>query len=158
MLIFRGVLIVLSLLYLAGCGSSRRALAQVPTCTEFRSEPVPAVAPDSVPRAVLDEMGRNENLAHESSRISGRYPRNFVVIWFTNTAPTEARQHAIDNICGRVVGGVRIGTGGSYYVRLPDDGTGTPLFRAIEYLSKLPHVRFASPALLDLLGPASEWE
>ena len=49
-----------------------------------------------------------------------------------------------------VVGGARLGRGGYYYIRIEDDGTSAPLFRAIRKLKSFPQVQSATPELPDI--------
>jgi hypothetical protein len=78
------------------------------------------------------------------------FPRNIVVVLFQEPTSRSEKQHAIDAIQGIVVGGAPIGKGGFYYVRITDDGTSRPLFRAIQTLKSFPQVESASPELPDI--------
>jgi hypothetical protein len=78
------------------------------------------------------------------------FPRNIVLVGFKWQASRQQKQEAIDAINGVVVGGTPISPGGVYYVRIPDDGTSRPLFRAIKKLRSLPQVKLASPDLPEL--------
>ena len=80
------------------------------------------------------------------------FPRNIVLVMFREQTSRDEKQRAIDAIHGVVVGGAPLGKGGVYYVRVPDDGTSRPLFRAIEKLKEFPQVELASPEL-PAIGP-----
>lgn len=106
---------------------------------------VPALPPDSISQAVWDELHVPTNIITNDARLTGKFPRNLVVIMFHPTAPTAERQAAIDSIHGEVVGGIPLTPGGQYYVRIQDDGTAEPLFQAIEKLQSLAQVDYAMP-------------
>jgi hypothetical protein len=78
------------------------------------------------------------------------FPRNIVVVMFQEPAARDEKQRAVDAIQGVVVGGARLGKGGYYYIRVQDDGTSAPLFRAIRKLKSFPQVQFATPELPDI--------
>ena len=82
--------------------------------------------------------------------MSGPYPRNVVMIAFRDEATQEQKQAAIDAIDGEVIGGGWIDY---YYVRIQDDGTADPLWKAIDLLEALPQVANAGPDIMGFLGP-----
>lgn len=83
--------------------------------------------------------------------------RNKLWLEFKNDATIEDRQAALDAVDGTVVGGMWIGVGRYYYVRIPsppDSGAG-PLLRAIEKLKAMPGVAWVMPhELKDRIRPA----
>jgi hypothetical protein len=81
---------------------------------------------------------------------SAPFPRNLVLVVFREQASRLEKQRAIDAIHGVVIGGVPVGKGGYYFVRIPDDGTSRPLFQAIKRLQSFPQVELASPELPEL--------
>lgn len=105
---------------------------------------VPAVAPDSLPLVVRNEIGDTTRWLVNHPQLGGVYPRNFVSIVFAEAASQALRQEAVDSIGGTVVGGARIGSDGIYIVRLVDDGTAAPLLKALAVLGRLRHVEAAS--------------
>lgn len=78
------------------------------------------------------------------------FPRNIVLVMFREEASRHQKQQAIDAINGVVVGGTPLSKGGVYYVRIPDDGTSRPLFRAIKKLRSFRQVELASPELPEV--------
>ena len=109
---------------------------------------VPAEAPEE---GIPWRYYSNDNLVFNHPRMSGPYPRNVVMIAFRDEATQEQKQAAIDAIGGEVIGG---GWGGYYYVRIQDDGTAAPLWKAIDLLLALPQVEDAGPDVMAFLGPA----
>ncbi|HSD31940.1 MAG TPA: hypothetical protein VLB49_08530 [Gemmatimonadales bacterium] len=112
---------------------------------------VPDSPPDSIPMSAWEAMYAPKNMEPPGVEWARPFPRNIVVVLFREETSRIDKQRAIDSIQGVVVGGEPIGRGGYYYVRIPDDGTSRPLFRAIETLKSLPQVETASPVL-----PASD--
>lgn len=109
--------------------------------------PVPDSPPDSIPMSAWEAMYAPRNMEPPGVEWPRPFPRNIVVVLFREETARVEKQRAIDTIQGVVVGGEPIGRGGFYYVRIPDDGTSQPLFRAIETLKSLPQVETASPVL-----------
>jgi hypothetical protein len=114
--------------------------------------PVPAIAPDSIPTAIRQEIGDTTKWLINHPVLGGLYPRNFVSIVFATGATQSSRQIAIEAIKGQVVGGTRIGRDGVYLVRIPDEGTATPLVNALALLDTLEQVAAASGVALGM-GP-----
>src|SRR5256885_7276362 len=108
---------------------------------------VPDSPPDSVPRAIWNEIHAPSNIEHSAPEWSAPFPRNVVLVMFRERASRSAKQRAIDAIGGTVIGGAALGRGGYYYVRIEDDGTSRPLFRAISTLRSLSQVELATPEL-----------
>jgi len=118
-----------------------------------RADVVPAAAPDGVSDSVL---AASRDAAHvmTDAGIPGRVVRDRVWLRFRDDASAAERQRAVDSVYGTVLGGLRLGGDGVYYVALPvppDSGAG-PLLRAIATLRALPQVRFAT--IDDLDGPS----
>lgn len=108
---------------------------------------VPPVAPDSVPQWIYNPSNR-------VGEGSPWFLRNIIVLGFKEGTTRVERQEAVDLIGGEVIGGVQYGVGeGEYYVRIQDDGTTEPLFRAIDLLETLPQVSFAATELVNAYGP-----
>lgn len=104
-----------------------------------------ASPPSSVPPSVYDES----NVIHDTPRMAGRFLRNTLVLLFKPGASAAARDSAVNAVHGSVVGGILLtADDGVYMVKIPDDGTDGPLFRAIDVLSALPQVLHAGPELL----------
>lgn len=108
---------------------------------------VTALPPDSVPTTVWRALHAPKNMVQSSPEWTGPFPRNVVVLMFREDASRAQRQAAVDSVRGDVVGGLPVGKGGYYYVRIADDGTPKPLFAAIAKLKMLPQVVLATPEL-----------
>lgn len=111
---------------------------------------VPDLPPDSVPTAIWNEIHSPANMEKDAPEWSAPFPRNIVLLMFQERTTRDEKQHAIDAIHGLVVGGAPLRRGGYYYVRIRDDGTSRPLFRAIEKLKSFPQVQLATPELPDV--------
>lgn len=111
---------------------------------------VPDSPPDSVPAAIWNAIHSPPNMEQSAPEWSVPFPRNIVLVMFQEQTPRDEKQRAIDAIHGVVVGGAPLGKGGYYYIRIPDDGTSRPLFRAIQKLKAFPQVELASPELPDI--------
>ncbi len=98
---------------------------------------VPAVPPDSVPEWVYADSNMTNN---NSPHMAGRFPRNVLWVIFDRSATQEEIQAAIDFAGVEVIGGDPVLR--AYLVRVQDDGTTYPLFKAREKLESLPQVRF----------------
>jgi hypothetical protein len=107
------------------------------------SAPVPALAPDSVPRWVYDPAFMVEGG-------SGWYLTNVVIVRFNKGTPQEVRQAAIDAIGGTVVGGRKgpYSDDGAYYVRVEGDGSLDTIFRFASEARRLPGVLGATAVRL----------
>ena len=103
--------------------------------TSCRREPVPAVAPDTVPAW----------FGHDSS-YSNVFLKHIIAVRFDATATTADRRHAIESVCGRVVGGWRMAGGreGFYAVQVPDGGDERRLDELVERIQAQPGVTSAS--------------
>ena len=111
---------------------------------------VPDSPPDSIPLAVWTALHSPGNMEEAAPEWSAPFPRNIVVVMFQEQASRDEKQRAVDAIDGVVVGGARLGKGGYYYIRVHDDGTSAPLFRAIRTLKSFPQVESATPELPDI--------
>lgn len=112
---------------------------------------VPATAPDSVPLTILQALRADSNITHDDApEMAGRFAKNVVLLMFTPSANQSQRAAAIAAVNGEVLGGIRVGTEGFYYVRLEGSTTTQQLFSAIQSLRSNPNVRIA---LVDLLDP-----
>ncbi len=111
--------------------------------TRYPGEPeVPVAAPDSVPASVYDTT----KIAWNDTVLRSALFRNLVVVSFHPWATAEDRMAAVNRANGTVVGGRRLTpTDGLYLVRFSDNGTTTALHQALDRLSVLPQVEYASP-------------
>lgn len=111
------------------------------------SNPVPALAPDTLP----DWIFAPSNIIKNAPEMSGTFLRNVLIVEFHEETPQEERQAAVDLIGGEVVGGFRFygENDGLYYVQISDDGTTAPLFHAIRTLQALPQVALAGHVDLE---------
>lgn len=101
---------------------------------------VPAVAPDSIPRALMDSLGTIPTFYGDTVW------RDMLEVVFAPSATQTQRQSAISSVSGVVVGGVRWFQGdGSYYVRIPASGSYDQLLRASEALKSYSFVELAGP-------------
>lgn len=85
------------------------------------------------------------NAVRTHPRLNGPYPRSIVNVIFKRSASLDERQAALDLVEGHVIGGMG---GLIYQVLVADDGTGNPLWAAIDRLVKLPQVEVAEPELI----------
>jgi hypothetical protein len=108
---------------------------------------VPDSPPDSISMSAWQAMYAPQNMVRSSSEWAFPFPRNTVQLLFREETSRVEKQRAVDAIRGVVVGGAPIGRGGFYFVRISDDGTSRPLFRAIQTLRSFPQVESASPVL-----------
>lgn len=103
-------------------------------------QPVPAVAPDSIPQWVTAEA----NIVSDPARAPVRYAADVIWVEFHPTATQQQRQDAVDAVDGEVIGGLNSGEGeGQYLIRLRARGEFDPLARAVDFLSALPQVNVA---------------
>jgi hypothetical protein len=73
------------------------------------------------------------------------YLKRVITLWFKEGTTLADRQLAIAYVNGSVVGGEPLSSGdGAYYVKVPDDGSGTQLGAAITRLKGLPQVEVAT--------------
>ncbi|MGQ0813249.1 MAG: S8 family peptidase, partial [Gemmatimonadota bacterium] len=106
------------------------------------SEPVPALAPDSIP----SDLFATEKLYDDGGPL---FPRDIVLVRFALEASQSERQQAVDAIDGEVVGGIQTPPDDGYYViRISDHGTLGPLQRALSALGGMVSVRVAAPHVL----------
>jgi len=108
---------------------------------------VPALPPDSIPMAVWKEIHDPRNMEPSAPEWAAPFARNLILLTFREDASQAQRQQAVDAVGGVVIGGTPAGRGGFYYVRIKDDGTSRPLFRATAQLRAMPQVDLASPDL-----------
>ncbi len=70
-----------------------------------------------------------------------------ILVMFRSSATAEQRRAAITAVCGRVVGGWRIGdTNGYFVVEINTDGSANTLWKAIDRLAAQPGVESAEHA------------
>jgi hypothetical protein len=117
---------------------------------------VPAVAPDSIPRAVFDSLTAPANLLRNPPGVTGLVVRNALYVRFHDGVAQEDRQKAIDAINAEVLGGVAPPFS-FYIVRIPataapGDSTPGPLMRAYRALLTFPSVRGVVPLFIDGQG------
>ena len=108
---------------------------------------VPDSPPDSISLLAWEAMYAPQNMVEDRSEWAFPFPRNTVQLLFREETSRVEKQQAVDAVRGFVVGGAPIGKGGFYFVRISDDGTSRPLFRAIQTLSSFPQVESASPVM-----------
>lgn len=116
---------------------ARRASPSVP--------PAPPRVGFTIPADSVDKLYADSAMVYVHPRMSGPYPRNVLLVEFSDTASQEARESAVESISGEVIGG----DGPFYYVLIADDGTATPLWEAIDRLRSLPQVVHAAPETLN---------
>ena len=146
----KALLVSLSFLVLAACNTRGRGDASRVETDDTLELRVAESPPDSVPLAIWSEIHAPENVEQSAPEWSTPFPRNIVLIMFREQASRGEKQQAIDAVAGVVVGGAPLGKGGYYYVRIKDDGTSRPLFRAIEKLKSFRQVESATPELPDV--------
>ncbi len=136
----------------SGSDLKQRVRIKLPAMAQLASPGlVPATAPDGVPRTILQTLRADSNITHDDApEMAGRFPKNVVLLMFTPSANQSQRASAIDAVNGEVLGGIKVGTEGFYYVRLRGSTTTQQLFSAIQTLRSNPNVRLA---LVDLLDP-----
>jgi hypothetical protein len=116
-----------------------------------RTQPVPPLAPDSVPASIYERLFADSNRISLLPRRSDRQPRNVILVVFRASATARQRRAALDAVCGRMVGGWRIGdTEGYYVVEAKTDGTASALWRAIDRLAAQPGVESAEPNIPEV--------
>jgi hypothetical protein len=91
----------------------------------------------------LDALYAPGKLIYSHPRSSGPYPRGVLLLQFQLDATADEREAAINYVSGTSIGGDGI----FYYILIADDGTGNPLWQAIDKLHALPQVRHAGPDL-----------
>jgi len=111
------------------------------------SEPVPALSPTSTPQALFDSLG----VVQSATGHGMPWVRSIVSITFKTNASQADRQAVVDGINGSVVGGFRVTTDGSYYVRIPGS-TDDAIPPALAMVQASPSVDFAGPFLKDTLA------
>jgi len=112
---------------------------------------VPAAPPDSVPASIYDRLFADSNRISLLPRRSDRQPRNVILVVFWASATAAQRRAAIESVCGRVVGGWRIGEADGYYVvEVKTDGTAKALWRCIDRLATQPGVETAEPNVPEI--------
>jgi hypothetical protein len=112
--------------------------------TDFPAEQnVSSMPPDTIPSDIYNP----NNMVTDAPQMAGEFPRNIVLLGFTEDATVEERQLAVAKVNGTVVCGSRyFGDDGLYVVRIEDDGTPGPLFAAIDQLKQLSQVAVALPS------------
>ena len=134
---------VIPLVFVASCTPAHeehRAPATSSQTSGLQNPQVPPVAPDSIPTGLLDDV----NLRTNAPCVSGKMVRDAILVRFQDGATQRQRQVAIDSVRGKVIGGVRFGSGdGWYVVRVSDDGSGQGLCGALRVLSGMSQVRYA---------------
>lgn len=147
----------LLLAMVASCGPSGHTCRK-PLDSEHLARPgasVSALPPNTLPRAVAQEIYAPGNIVQEHPAMTGPYPRDVIWLVFRDDATQSDRQAAVDAIQGEVIGGAYVRPGGIYYIRIPHDGTADPLHAAIAYLKTLPAVRTATPDLSLTIAPGA---
>ena len=128
----------------------------VPACARHpndRAATMPGYAPDSTPLAIERELARPENVLVDPPGITGRVVKNALYVRFAESARENERVAALRAVGGVVIGGLRIGGGAFYHIRIdvPADSGAGPLIRARDTLRAMPQVRMV---LLEVLGSA----
>jgi hypothetical protein len=111
---------------------------------QLAAGPVPALAPDSVPGWIYADS----NLIHDKPQMSGSFPKNIIALLFKPGTSRALMQAAVDSVRGAVVGGLQ--PLNVYYVKVPSDTTGGPLFAAITKLTAMSQVELATPSVLSV--------
>lgn len=114
---------------------------------------VPDRPPSGIPAAVAAEIYAAENVVSGAPHVTGRIPRDVVVLAFRRGTTPEEKRQVVERVRGRVIGGAPISDQAFYYVRVPHDGGVEALFRAIAILRADPRVASAEPDLHLMLGP-----
>ena len=139
--------VAVALLFAASCNAQ-----QTPSTARQNRDTmafVPDFPPESIPISTWKAMHSPSNMEKSSSEWSAPFPRNVVLLMFYEQTSRDEKQRAVDAVGGVVVGGGRLSKGGYYYIRIQDDGTSAPLFRAIEKLMSFSQVRTATPVLAE---------
>lgn len=109
-------------------------------------QPVTSSVPEAwlIPQDSVNALFAPGNLILVHPRSSGPYPRNVVLLAFTETASDAEKQAAVDQAGGTVIGG----DGAFYFVKVAEGSV--PVWTAIDRLSSLPQVDEALPYLFAL--------
>jgi hypothetical protein len=87
-----------------------------------------------------------------SDRHGNLVSTNVLSVYFEFGTTQPDRQSAIDLVGGTVIGGVRSGQDGWYYVEVIGDGTLATIFEIAHTLDALPQVSLASPYIRYRFG------
>lgn len=119
------------LLYLALTSAACAAPKAPEPSKSCREEPVPAVAPDTVPAW----------FGHDTS-YSNVFLKHIIAVRFDSTATTADRRRAIESVCGRVVGGWHLAGPSEdiYAVQVADDGDQVRLADLVRRIQTQPKV------------------
>jgi hypothetical protein len=102
---------------------------------------VASTPPDTVPTWI----DADSSAIGPTDSIGFRFTKNVVRVIFREDATLDERRLAVALVGGRVIGGERtVRGGGTYFLKINDDGSGTLLRNAIERLSTLPQVLLSS--------------
>lgn len=123
------------LVYVALTAAACAAPKAPESSASCHQEPVPAVAPDTVPAW----------FGHDTS-YSSVFLKHIIAVRFDSTATSADRRRAIESVCGRVVGGWRMAGGreGFYAVQVADGGDERRLDDLVERIQAQPGVTSAS--------------
>jgi hypothetical protein len=124
----------------------------LPAVSMAQRPPVPALPPHSVSATLWDSVHAPANMVQPDEHLGHPYARSLLLVWFHGGATQPERQAAIDAVDGTLIGGISLTRGGIYYVRIEDDGTTGPLWKAIEKLKTLLQVEDVHPDLAELSG------
>jgi hypothetical protein len=110
--------------------------------TDFPAErSVASTPPDTVPTWI----NADSSAIGPTDSVGFRFTKNVVRVIFREDATLDERRLAIALVGGKVIGGRRtVRGGGTYLLKIDDDGSGTQLRNAIERLSTLSQVRLSS--------------
>jgi hypothetical protein len=110
--------------------------------TDFPAEQTVTVAP---PPSLPEWVHADTNISGPTDSVGTSFTKRIVIVRFRPTATLADRQLAVALVNGTVVGGRLYpdGTSGTYYVQVPDDGSGLQLFQARGTLRTLPQVESA---------------
>ena len=103
---------------------------------------VPAIAPDTIPSWIYADSV----LVRDPPGIGFPFPKNIIALKFEEGTSQDLMQAAVGIVCGVVVGGLQ--PLNVYYIKVPSDRTGKPLFAAIRKLKRLSQVSIATPSIL----------
>ena len=133
-------------------GTDWNRTVKIKLFTTARYDSVPATPPDSIPAWMRDTA--NYVLA-DNSPSSIKFLKNALRVAFKPGTPQAKRQSAIDAIGGVVVGGLRMGSDGVYYVQVNAQGSTRTVVGLVDILAAMPQVFSASE--IGLTGLAPSW-
>jgi len=116
---------------------------------ENRSISCLSIAPSVTPKAVWDSVSAPENVLNNPPGVTGKVLRHTLYVRFKDNATLAQKEQALAAVNAEVIGGMILGSGQWYHIRLtsprpsPPDSVSGPLLRAYRYLKRLPQVQAA---------------